>query len=216
MNKVIFGTIMALSILFNVYQAYELDNTHALLLPAQQQGDTYRDLLDAEEAEKREVMLIAFELRNRNMHVPQVVLEQWAQSIQLASMRHNIKVSVLMSLYRVESAFVHYDRTGAITVSHKGAGGIGQIMPFWYKQCPYSRTRQDLTNTHVNIMCSAYILRGYMDLVHDKYNVSVPSQNLYLALVAYNAGPSGIRALLRGKDITESYGTKVISRVIQA
>lgn len=174
-------------------------------------NNSYQVMFDAQDAEANEVQAISAHLTQRNSHVPGVVVSNWATTIQKSSKQYDINVNVMLQLYRVESATVHYSQEGFITVSHKNAGGLGQVMPFWYKECPHSSRSKDLNNANVNIMCSAYILRHYMDYVAKELGVTEPAQNMFLALTAYNAGPTGAKLMLRGRDITNGYAKSILT-----
>jgi len=167
--------------------------------------DSQKTLLDYHDERTEKVIEIAELLKKKNRHIPSVVASNWAGSIQTASELYRIDTEVLMALYHVESRAIHYTREGFITMSLEGAGGIGQIMyDIWYKSCPHSKRRDDLRNGDTNILCSAFILRTYLD---------ENNGNLEHALTAYNGGPSAVRALIRGKDFTDGYAKQVLMRV---
>lgn len=213
------GVIVAALFLFAVNIGQGIDRFHAHKTIVEQRVsiaeqrvslDSYEDLFQSTQDEAHELLAITQHLQRRNSHVPSVVAESWATTIQQASQIYNLNVSVMLSLYRVESATMHYSTEGFITVSHKGAGGLGQIMPFWARECPHAKSRRDLANANVNILCSAFILRHYMGEVAQTVGVTVPAQNQYLALVAYNGGMTSVRALLRGRNVTKTYARDIL------
>lgn len=153
---------------------------------------------------KLEHYQITQHLLERNRHIPILIAEQWASTIQRASQKYKVKVPVMLAVFKIESATIHYSREGFITTSYKGAGGLGQIMPFWYKECPHSNRPRDLDNASINIMCSAFILRHYLNQTDN---------NLELGLTAYYSGMSGVRLYKRGRDITQGYAKRVLLRV---
>lgn len=207
----LFFFLFLISASFNAYQYLDNRDLRTANVGLESTVSEYKELFDSSAAEAHELEAISNHLRNKNSHVPSIVIDQWSTSIQQASQVYDISVNVLMQLYRVETATVHYTTEGFITVSHKNAGGIGQIMPFWYKDCPHSTRPRDLDNASINIMCSAYILRHYKTMVEDRFGVTVPEQNTFLALTAYNAGPIGVVLMLRGKDITNGYARNAVT-----
>lgn len=161
---------------------------------------------------KLEHYQITQHLLERNKHVPPLVAEQWATTIQQASQKYNHKVPVMLAVFKIESAMIHYSREGFITTSEKGAGGFGQVMKFWYKLCPHSNRPRDLDNASINIMCSAFVLRRYKDQNNN---------SLELGLTAYNGGPPAVKAYLKPckkgpphcHDFTNKYAKRVLMRV---
>lgn len=199
--KRIFIALFLLSLGFNVIQQLDIRGLRTANTELQAEVSSYKHLFDSTEMEAHELQKINTQLKKRNKHVPPIVVDRWAKSIQESSQFYDLNVDILMRLYRIESAQVHYSTEGFITVSNKNAGGLGQIMRFWYKQCPHSSRPKDLDNANVNIMCTAYILRHYLN---------ENDQNLFLALTAYNSGPNGVRLMKRGRDITDGYARKIL------
>jgi len=195
--------VLAVSISFNIFQCAENSNLRLKLAQASTQAASYSAILDKYDAEEVQREKITATIRNRNPHIPSLIADQWAGTIQKASRVYRIDTDILLSLYQVESALVHYDARGNLTISNRGAGGLGQIMPFWAKACPHSHSESDLANGSVNIMCSAFILRRYLD---------ENSNNMFLALTAYNAGPRGVRLMEKGLDITNKYAIKILTQ----
>ncbi len=207
------GLIIACLLLFavNVFQAidrYYMGQTiqeQSITIEAQSNTiSEYAELFQGAQDEAHELMKISAHIKARNPHVPSVIADSWAITIQEASQFYDLNIDIMLSLYRVESATIHYSKEGFITISHKGAGGLGQIMPFWAKLCPHATRSRDLTNANVNILCSAFILRQYLN---------ENKNDIFLALTSYNAGPRGVRLMLRGRDITGGYAKAILSRI---
>jgi len=161
--KALFGLLLVMSLGLNVAQ--DIANHH-LRMECNAQAvkvSAYSSVLDKNDAAENQRQDIAFRIIKRNPHIPQMIADQWARSVQEASNVYQINANLLLSLYQIESSMVHYDERGNLTISNRGAGGLGQIMPFWAKTCPYSNKPSDLRNGSVNIMCSAFILRHYID-----------------------------------------------------
>ncbi len=205
MKYLFWPAMFAISLAINLVQQEMLETLVAENTKLTTTIESYKELSDSVEMEAHEINVIGAILRSRNKHVPPIVIDQWATTIQQGSQVYDLNVNVMMSLFRVESAMVHYSPEGFITVSYKHAGGIGQIMRFWYKECPHSTRPKDLDNASINLMCSAFILRQYLD---------ENDQDIFLALTAYNSGPNGVRLMLRGRDITNGYARKILNRSV--
>ena len=166
--------------------------------------DEYKELFQSAQDEAHELLKISEHIKARNPHVPLVVVDRWAKTIQEGAQFYNLNIAVTLSLFRLESATIHYSKEGFVIVSYAGAGGLGQIMPFWAEACPHATRPKDLDNANVNILCSAFILRQYLN---------ENNNDIFLALTAYNAGPKGVRLMLRGVDITDGYAKNILAKI---
>jgi soluble lytic murein transglycosylase-like protein len=96
--------------------------------------------------------------------------------IDEAADRENIPREMLHALIHVES------RKNPRAVSHVGARGLGQVMPFNTKRCGL-RKPDELWDPIKNLRCSAQILREELNTY---------GGNTVKALQSYNGGPKCI------------------------
>ena len=68
--------------------------------------------------------------------------------------RVNLAPELVMAIIQVESAFNRQ------AVSHAGARGLMQVMPFWTRELPLG---DDLFSVHTNLRYGCSILRRYLD-----------------------------------------------------
>jgi soluble lytic murein transglycosylase-like protein len=113
----------------------------------------------------------------------QVRLE-FLETVWYESKRAGLDPAMVLGLIQVESAFRKY------AMSHVGARGYMQVMPFWTRVIG-DRDPRKLFHMQTNLRYGCAILRMYMDM---------ESGNLYLALGRYNGSrgrpeyPNAVRA----------------------
>jgi len=189
MMKILIILLFA-SLTVNFGQAYykELaDNETAFIKKA------YNSLLDRQEARENRTFRVYKYIQRQNRHIPQAVAWDMSQAIIETTEQYNLDLSLFMRIFHVESRAVHITDYGVIR-SVKGARGIGQVMPFWAETCPHARTASDLNYATINIKCAGFVLSHYMEKYKDKT----------LAVVAYNSGPRGVNAYLKGRPYKET------------
>ncbi len=106
----------------------------------------------------------------------------YALQIRLAARRNGVSPSLLAALVRQESAFNRF------AISHKGAMGLGQLMP----QTARSLGVMDPFDTIQNLDGAA----RYLATQIDRFG------SVRLALGAYHAGPERMRRGLAGAPVT--------------
>jgi soluble lytic murein transglycosylase-like protein len=123
-------------------------------------------------------------IRSFNRRLSEREVDAITSSILLFSERYDVDPRLVMALMIAESSF------NPNVTSHKGAMGLGQLMPA-------EANRLGLTNPYdpvQNIAGSIYLLRGRLD----KYSGGAGQQNLsmqhiILALASYNAGMGAVK-----------------------
>ena len=95
------------------------------------------------------------------------------KTVHLEALNADLKPEIVLALIQVESNFDRY------AVSHVGAQGMMQVMPFWKKEI--GRPDDNLTLTKTNLRYGCTILKYYLDK---------EDGNLRAALARYN-GSSG-------------------------
>ena len=105
---------------------------------------------------------------------PAVPTKMYGDLIQRAAFRHAVPVELVEAIVRVESDF------DPLTVSHKGALGLMQVMPTTGER--FGVNREELFNPERNLEAGA----AYISWLLTRYN------DLDLALAAYNAGEGAV------------------------
>ncbi|HEY8607266.1 MAG TPA: lytic transglycosylase domain-containing protein [Noviherbaspirillum sp.] len=98
------------------------------------------------------------------------VRREFLQTVWYESRRAGLDPSMVLGLIQVESGFRKY------AVSHAGAHGYMQVMPFWTRVIG-DGDRRKLFHMQTNLRYGCAILRLYLDM---------EKGNLYLALGRYN------------------------------
>jgi soluble lytic murein transglycosylase-like protein len=107
------------------------------------------------------------------------------KAVHYESSRANLPPELVLAIIEVESNFDRF------AISHAGALGLMQVMPFWLKEI--GRPGDNLMNLRTNLRMGCTILRYYMDM---------EPNNLIRALGRYN-GSLGRR----------TYGDKVVNKL---
>jgi soluble lytic murein transglycosylase-like protein len=115
----------------------------------------------------------------------------YAAEIRVAARRHNIPASLLAALVRAESAFDRY------AISHKGARGLGQLMPATARELHVSDSFDPAQNLDGSARYLSRQLRRFA--------------SFRLALTAYHAGPArAARGFERAPVTTRAYVERVL------
>ena len=107
------------------------------------------------------------------------------KAVHYEARRANLPPELVLAVIEVESNFDRF------AISHAGALGLMQVMPFWLDEI--GRPGDNLMNLHTNLRMGCTILRYYMDM---------EPNNLIRALGRYN-GSLGRRI----------YGDKVVNKL---
>ncbi len=91
------------------------------------------------------------------------------KSVHYEAIRANLEPELVLAVIEVES---HFDR---FAISHAGARGLMQVMPFWLEEI--SLSDQNLFKIRTNLRMGCTILRYYLDM---------EKGNLGTALARYN------------------------------
>lgn len=100
----------------------------------------------------------------------------------------NLAPELVLAVIDIESNFDHY------AVSHAGARGLMQIMPFWLKEM--NESEKNLMHIDVNVRFGCTILRYYMDIEKDDMRRALGRYNGSLGKAAY---PNLVLERLRNK-----------------
>lgn len=84
------------------------------------------------------------------------------KNIHYEANRANLQPELVLAVIEVESRFDRY------AISHAGAKGLMQVMPFWLKEI--GRPNDNLFNAGTNLRMGCTILRYYMDM--EKNNIT--------------------------------------------
>ncbi len=95
-------------------------------------------------------------IRNHNRTLNSVWIKRLAATYYHAGREFRIDPMLLVALSKPESSFDKY------AISHKGARGLMQVMPFWAKEIPFLSHPDDLWVPELNIRAGAYILAKYI------------------------------------------------------
>jgi soluble lytic murein transglycosylase len=130
-----------------------------------------------------------------------VTKEEIAEVIYEEALRHNHDPKFILALIAIESSFQNW------SVSEQGAKGLMQIMPYVAESLAYElgiewSGDQTLFNPYLNIRMGIY----YLTQLNRDFN------DIRLALVAYNHGPTYIKGLMEKKEgIPLNYYRKFIT-----
>ncbi len=118
-----------------------------------------------------------------------VTKEELAEVIYEEALRHNHDPKFILALIAIESSFQNW------SVSEQGAKGLMQIMPYVAESLANElgiewSGDQTLFNTYLNIKIGIY----YLTQLYKDFN------DIRLALVAYNCGPTYIKGLMERKE----------------
>jgi soluble lytic murein transglycosylase-like protein len=97
------------------------------------------------------------------------------QRVHHEASKRNLAPELVLAVIDIESNFDHY------AISHAGARGLMQIMPFWLKEM--DEAEKNLMHIDTNVRFGCTILRYYMDIENDdmrralgRYNGSLGNQ----------------------------------------
>jgi transglycosylase-like protein with SLT domain len=147
------------------------------------------------------VVLLREFLDKESIRLPQMTVNDIAESIHEASQRHKLPPEMILAVIRIESAF------DINALSDKGAVGLMQILPSTGQEIARDLRMEWhgedlLRNPQANIEMGAY----YLTKLIAQFN------NLAVALAAYNHGPGRISELSEAKaDLPMEYAEKVLS-----
>ena len=118
-----------------------------------------------------------------------VTKEEIAEVIYEEALRHNHDPKFILALIAIESSFQNW------SVSEQGAKGLMQIMPYVAESLAQElgiewSGDQTLFNPYLNIRMGIY----YLTQLNKDFN------DIRLALVAYNCGPTYIKGLMERKE----------------
>jgi len=118
-----------------------------------------------------------------------VTKEEIAEVIYEEALRHNHDPKFILALIAIESSFQNW------SVSEQGAKGLMQIMPYVAESLAQElgiewSGDQTLFNPYLNIRMGIY----YLTQLNKDFN------DIRLALVAYNCGPTYIKSLMERKE----------------
>jgi len=118
-----------------------------------------------------------------------VTKEELAEVIYEEALRHNHDPKFILALIAIESSFQNW------SVSEQGAKGLMQIMPYVAESLANElgiewSGDQTLFNPYLNIKMGIY----YFTQLYKDFN------DIRLALVAYNCGPTYIKGLMERKE----------------
>lgn len=150
-----------------------------LLVEAIAQVESFPDRFEAE------VWLTDMAHRLRHQVQDPVERLEILKAVHYESSRVNLPPELVLSVIEVESNFDRF------AISHAGALGLMQVMPFWLDEI--GRPGDNLMNLHTNLRMGCTILRYYMDM---------EPNSLIRALGRYN-GSLGRR----------TYGDKVVRKL---
>jgi soluble lytic murein transglycosylase-like protein len=155
------------------------DRMRVVLVDAIQSSDSFEDRFEAE------VWLTDMSQRlSRKVSDPEERL-LILKTVHYEATRANLPPEMVLALIQVESNFDRF------AISHAGARGLMQVMPFWLDEI--GRPNDDLFDIHTNLRMGCTILRHYLDREKDdrtralaRYNGSVGKvwypQRVYKAL----------------------------------
>jgi soluble lytic murein transglycosylase-like protein len=140
-----------------------------LLTQAIEASDSFEDRFDAE--------VWLFDMSNRLQKF--IADEQHRlfllRGIHREASRANLVPELVLAVIEIESHFDHF------AISHAGAQGLMQVMPFWLKEIGHPNDNLVDINTNLRMGCT--ILKYYMDM---------EKNDLHKALARYN-GSAGSR-----------------------
>lgn len=108
-------------------------------------------------------------------------VQKIAQFVIYYSSFYGVDPRLILAVLKCESDFNPY------CVSHKGAMGLGQLMPINVKEMGV----RDPFDLEENIRTTIRLIRGHLVKCYQEYGLG--ERSLILALAAYNAGPRRIK-----------------------
>lgn len=125
------------------------DELRAALKHSINTADSFEDRFEAE------VWIVSTsEKLKRYMKDPKKRLST-LQKIHSAATRTSLEPELVLAVIQIESAFDPY------AVSHAGAQGMMQVMPFWKKEI--GRPSDNLIDLETNLQYGCFILKHYLD-----------------------------------------------------
>ena len=125
------------------------DSLRTLLKQAISDSDSFKDRFDAEvwlvDMSKRLAPIVPNPEQRVNL----------LKQIHYEATRAKLRPELVLALIEVESRFDRF------AISHAGAIGLMQVMPFWLKEI--GRPKDNLFDIHTNLRIGCTILRYYMD-----------------------------------------------------
>lgn len=125
------------------------DSLRTLLKQAISDSDSFKDRFDAEvwlvDMSKRLAPIVPNPEQRVNL----------LKQIHYEATRAKLRPELVLALIEVESRFDRF------AISHAGAIGLMQVMPFWLKEI--GRPKDNLFDIHTNLRMGCTILRYYMD-----------------------------------------------------
>ena len=138
---------------------------------------------------KQAVDWISYQSKNLAKRIPnEETRRQWLRMVHYEATRYSLDPDLVLALIEVESGFNRF------AISHVGASGLMQVMPFWKDLI--GDARDSLFDVRTNLRYGCIILKHYLD---------IENQNLTRGLARYNGSlgedlyPSMVTAVWRTK-----------------
>ena len=177
-------TLMAAALLSIPAQANAKDLVDAelrrLLIDTIANSDSFKDKYDAE------VWLLAMSDRLKPFIKSAPERLQLLRNVHQYANAHGLQPSLVLAVIEVESAFNRY------AVSHVGAQGVMQVMPFWKREI--GRPEDNLIDLETNLQYGVTILKHYLDKEDGRW----PE-----ALARYNGSYGSYRYAIKVMDAWE-------------
>lgn len=152
----------------------------ALLLDTISNSDSFEDRFDAE------VWLVSMSARLQPFITDPAERLDFLRQVHKYARAHSLQPSLVLAVIEVES---HFDR---YAVSHAGAMGVMQIMPFWKNEI--GRPDDNLIDLETNLQYGVTILRHYLNKEQGRW----PE-----ALARYNGSLGSYRYAIKVMDAWE-------------
>ena len=123
------------------------------------------------------VWLTAMSNRLKNYMPDQQVRDDFLSTVHYEATRAGLDPQLILSIIQVESGFKKY------AISHAGALGYMQIMPFWVETI--GRKDHNLFHLRVNLRYGCMILRHYLDIENGNYFRALGRYNGSLGQATY-------------------------------
>lgn len=160
--------LIAIALLLTCYSNAQADNQHYVLLTAStttvtpylisDQAISHRRLLSTTNGE---VWLSAMSDRLKKVMPNQKERDDFLSTVHYEATRAGLDPQLVLSIIQVESGFKKY------AISHAGARGYMQIMPFWVETI--GNDDHNLFHLRVNLRYGCMILRHYLDIEKGNY-----------------------------------------------
>ena len=119
---------------------------------------------------KQAVDWISYQSKNLAKRIPnEETRRQWLRMVHYEATRYSLDPDLVLALIEVESGFNRF------AISHVGASGLMQVMPFWKDLI--GDARDSLFDVRTNLRYGCIILKHYLD---------IENQNLTRGLARYN------------------------------